>query len=286
MKFPWQKDNEPQVQPVKGRAAVVPKSYKFQVVRNHTENNITVNSYSTIMTTVKVLQQGQTASDVNSWLPGTINIGAERISKEEAEAQGLQQVQFNAPNWIGMIISQDGTYYVEHVELPVWIDPSNGRVVEVDVPELLQKYEHRREELSRHWGRTDGPFSDFFDIIDLPKNIFKTGKYLASIPGELFGGIKDLIKDAKAVNAAWQPLPPEQLPDMSQYPPIGGLDFLSFCYLCQFPKRTEEKGLTLEQFKPLYVQWHDLLKGDQKLSAYYVNEIKRWQEEEKNARKR
>jgi hypothetical protein len=284
MKLPWQKEGEPAVQPVKGRAAVIPKSYKFQIARNVTSNNFTVNSCSTVITTVKVLSDGETADSVNTWLPGTINQGDVRVSVAEAEAEGLQRVQFDAPNWIGMIITQDGSYYVEHVELPVWVDPTTNKVVSVDVPELLQKYEHRREELSRYWGRTDGPFSDFFDIIDAPKNILRTGKYIASIPGELFGGIKDLIKDAKAVSAAWQPLPPEQMPDLSQYPPIDGVDFDTFIYLCQFPKRCEEKGMTLDQFKPVYIKWHDKIRADQKGSAYYVNEIKRLKEEEKSSR--
>jgi len=278
MKLPWQKETTPSVPVVKGRAAVIPKSYKFFFAKNLTQNNFTVNSYTTVTTTVKVLEPEETAESVNTWLPGTINFGAEKLSLDEVEAQGLQRVQFDAPNWIGMIISQDGTYYVEHVELPVWIDPATRRVQSVDVPELLQKYEHRREELSRYWGRTEGPFSDFFDIIDAPKTILKAGKFFASLPGEWIGAIKELKDDLKKGPEAWVPLAEDKRPDMSQYPPIDGISFDQLISMSCNPAEFKEMKKTVPGLDQTLAQWTERVKNDQKLGAFYFNEMQRVRE--------
>ena len=61
MRFPWQKDRAPGGNDVKMRAAVVPKSYMFQMGTMVTENNFTVNSYSTHFVTLQLLKPGETA---------------------------------------------------------------------------------------------------------------------------------------------------------------------------------------------------------------------------------
>jgi len=272
MKMPWQKDTPTPVATVKGRAAVVPKSYKFQWAKNVTENNMTVNSYSTVFTTVRVLKEGETAENTAQWQEGTLNFGDERVSVEQAEAEGMYRVQFDAPNWVGVIISQDGTEYVAHVELPVWIDPATGRVVGVDVPELVQQLEPKREQLSRIWGLEQGPFADFHQILQLPSTLIKTGKFFASLPGEWIGAVKDLAKDLKDNNPN-TPLPPDQMPDMAQYGPIQGINFDSWVLMRCDSRNIAPLGFTTETFVAVDKEWLERLDNDEKLKVHFQREL-------------
>lgn len=275
MKLPWQKESAPPVQTAKGRAAVVPRSYKFQIARNVTSNNFTVNSYSTIITTVRVLKDGETAANTAEWLPGTINFGAEKYSVEEIEAQGLQRVQFDAPNWVGVIVSTDSGAYIDHVELPVWIDTATGRIESVDVPALIEQLEPKREKLSAYWGETEGPFAEIHQLITAPREIIKAGKFFASLPGEWIGAVKDLVKDLKTDHDPYEPLPPEQVPDMTQYPPVDGVTFHAWAAICQNLKNLEKVGIDYETYKNAGQVWTERVRADEKLALYFQNEIHR-----------
>jgi hypothetical protein len=191
------------------------------------------------------------------------------------ESQGLYRVQFDAPNWVGVIISQDGTEYVAHVELPVWIDPSTGRVVEVDVPELVHQLEPKREQLSKIWGLEQGPFADFHQILQLPKTVLKTGKFFASLPGEWVGAVKDLVTDLKEESKAPEPLSPETMPDLTQYEPVEGIDFDTWVKLRVRPKDAAKLGTTFEKYMIANPVWTERTKNDEKLFALFENEIKR-----------
>ena len=275
MRFPWQRDDQPPQNAVKMRAAVVPKSYHFEFGTMVTENNFTVNSYSTNFVTLQVLKPGQTAADISPLAPGSVNFGGEVFSKEESAARNLQRVQFNAPNWIGVIVCSDGAVYYDHVELPVWVEPQSGKILRVDVEQMLQEQEPRRQEASEIWGETDGPFALYFQIRSAPKAILDTGKMLGKLPGIWSGAVKEMVADMKGEGAAPEPIPDHLRPDLTQYPPVAGMDFETWALLSAKPDQIAARGFTQESWVAANKEWNSRMMKDWKLGALYGNTVER-----------
>lgn len=268
MRLPWQKDRD--VSLVKGRAAVVPRSYKFSLGRIVNDNEFTANSYSTVLTTVKVLQEGETVASVHAQLTRT----TQSFTEAEVEAQGFQRVQFEAPNWLGIIVSRDNPDRREFIELPVWIYPQTGRIERVDVPQLIQEQEHLREEMSRHWGLYDGPFAEIHQLINAPKTLFDIGKEFASLPGTWLGDFKQMAKDFKNEGSSTGDFPGE-MPDLSQYPPVEGIDLANYVYLCFDPDHVARMGTTYDKYLAADKVWKARLAADDKLIAYFQHELRK-----------
>lgn len=275
MRFPWQKDKKPAANAVKMRAAVVPKSYKFQFAFGVTENNFTVNSYSTHFASLQLLKPGETAESIAKFSPGTINFGGSMISDEEAIEKNIQRIQFDAPNWVGVIVCTDGAVYYDHVELPVWADPVTGTIHSVDVTEMLAELEPVRQRASEIWGETDGPFSLYFQIKNLPKDIKETGKLFASLPGTWLGAIKEMKDDMAGNGKPAEPVPPNMMPDLSQYPPIEGMDYRTWTILSAEPKRIMEEGFSQSAWIAASKGWNERVMKDWKLGALYSTDVDR-----------
>ena len=266
MKLPWQKNN----QLIKGRAAVVPRSYKFSLGRFVNESNFTADSYSTVLTTVKILKEGETVASVHAQLIPT----QESFTEAEVEAQGFQRVQFEAPNWLGIIVSRENPDKREFIELPVWIHPQTGRVDSVNVPELIQQQQHQREEMSRHWGLYDGPFAEIHQLINAPKVLGEIGKLFASLPGIWLDDMKQMVKDLKEEGTSTGDFPGE-MPDLSQYPPVEGIDLANYVYLCFDPDHVARMGTTYEKYLAADKVWKARLAADDKLIAYFQHELRK-----------
>ncbi|MBC8065284.1 MAG: hypothetical protein H7Y17_10665 [Chlorobia bacterium] len=274
MRLPWQKDSGKGPALLKGRAAVVPKSYKFTLGRAVHENEFTANSYSTVLTTVRVLKDGETAASVNARPPGSPNLTDQSFTEAEVEAQGFQRIQFEAPNWLGIIVSRENPDRREFIELPVWINPKTGRVESVDVPELIQQQGHLREEMSRHWGLFDGPFAEIHQLINAPKVIVEVGKTFASLPGTWLGDIKQRVKEMKEETSSTGDFPGE-MPDLSLYPPVEGIDLANYVYLCFDPDHVARMGTTYEKYLAADKVWKARLAADNKLIAYFQHEFRK-----------
>jgi hypothetical protein len=274
MRFPWQKDRAPGGNEVKMRAAVVPKSYMFQMGTMVTENNFTVNSYSTHFVTLQLLKPGETAESVAKMAPGTVNFGGSVFTKEEERERNLQRIQFDAPNWVGVIVCSDGAVYYDHVEVPVWADPT-GKILGVDVDQMLQEMEPKRKRASEIWGETDGPFSLYFQIKNLPGALVDTGKMLGSLPGTWLGAVKEMVADMKGEGKAPEPLPAHMLPDLSKYPPVEGMDWDTWVMFSAKPQKIQELGIPQETWLLACRGWNERVQKDWKLGALYGNEVER-----------
>lgn len=274
MRLPWQKKEAP-VDAVKRRAAVVPKTYKFEFGTMVTENNLTVNSVSTHFVTLQVLNPGETAQSISKFQPGTVNFGGEVFTPEESKARNLQRVQFNAPNWVGVIVCADGVVYYDHVELPVWVDESRQKILGVDVDQMLQEMEPERQKASEIWGETEGPFALYFQIKQLPAAIADTGKMLGSLPGTWLGAMKEMVADMKGQGPPPEPLPDHMRPDLSQYQPVEGIDFETYVLLSAKPDKIQELGIPTENWQAASKEWTARMMKDWKLGAQYGNDVER-----------
>ncbi len=210
---------------MKIRAAVMPMTSRSRVDLGYSENNFTVNSISTHLVNLQPLEPGQTAEDVAPFLPGTVNQGSWMMTAEDASARNLQQVKFNAPNWVSKLVVSHVSSYERHIDIPVWAD-GNGNIQSVDVDSMLAELEPRRKKASEVWGKQEGILSDFHQIAQAPKEIFKVAKTLAAFPGEIFGAIKDIKNsEVKEDLTPMELVPKEERPDLSQYPPVDGLSY-------------------------------------------------------------
>jgi hypothetical protein len=270
MKFPWQKDKEAPKNAVKMRAAVVPKSYKFTMGTMVTENNFTVNSYSTHFVALQPLKPGETAESIAKFAPGTINFGGSMISDEDAARDNVQRIQFDAPNWVGVIVCSDGAVYYDHVEMPVWADPTTQKIYSVDVEEMLREFEPKRQRASEIWGETDGPFALYFQIKSLPKDLVETGKMFASLPKTWLGAIKDLREDKAA-----DPVPVHMWPDLTKYPPIDGMDYKAWTLVSANPALLAELGFSSETWQSASKGWNARMMKDWKIGALHGSDIDR-----------
>lgn len=275
MRFPWQKSPEPSTDSTKMRAAVVPKTYKVHVGTMVTENNFTVNSYSTHFVTLQPLKPGETAEDVSKLAPGTSNFGGSVFTKEEERERNLQRIQFDAPNWVGVIVCADGAVYFDNVEVPVWADRSTGKILSVDVDQMLQEMEPNRQRASEIWGETDGPFALYFQLKNLPGALADTGKMLGSLPGTWLGAVKEMAADMKGEGKPPPPIPPHMLPNLTQYPPVEGMDWDTWVMLSAKPEKIMELGIPQETWLIACREWNDRVMKDWKLGALYGNEVER-----------
>jgi len=275
MKMPWQKGDD-SGSLVKIRAAVMPMTPGSRVVRGVSESNLTVNSVSTHIVNLQPLQPGQKAEDVAQFEPGTINQGSWMISPEDAVKRNLQRVQFNAPNWVGVLVVSNASSYERHIDIPVWAD-GNGKIQRVDVDALLVELEPRRKKASEIWGQREGIFSDLHQIAAAPKEIFKAVKSLAALPGDLMDTFRDIKNsEVKADPNPAEPVPKDEWPDLSQYPPVDGLDYQT---LVGFQAKPETiKGTEFADKKRMLAAgkvWNGRIISDPKLAKLFFCDVDR-----------
>lgn len=275
MKLPWQKEKAPDGGLRKIRAAVLPLVFNSKVVFNATENNFTVNSISTHIIDVQPLKPGQTAADVSPFMPGSISGGGAMMSKEEAKVRNMQRLQFDAPNWVGVLVSSESTAYRLHMDIPVWAD-ENDNIKSVDMEAMLAELEPRRQRACEIWGKEEGFFADLHAIVGAPKEIAKAAKSLFALPGDIIKSIKE-IKDSgfKDDPKPADRVPKAHRPDMSQYPPIDGMDYKTMIMLSVKPELLEGSGFTKESCLAAGKQWNTRIHSDWKLSTLYSTDIDR-----------
>jgi hypothetical protein len=268
----WQRDKGPSEPLRLIRAAVMPLTFSQRVVRSVSESNLTVNSLSTHIVDLQPLAPGQKAEDVAPWAPGTTNQGSTFLSQAEAAQRGMQRAQFDAPNWVGMLVASHATAYMRHIDIPVWVD-AQGTIQRVDVPALLAELEPQRAAASRTWGQHEGVLADVHQLVQAPKRFFGL---LRAVPGE----IKDLVKDIKGIGSGEirlpEPVPAYLRPDLSQYPPVDGLDYAAVVRI-----QADPSGLAAmpederERTKAALRVWNERIQADPKLSMLFSTDVER-----------
>lgn len=275
MRIPWQRGDD-SGSLVKIRAAVMPMTSFSKVVYGVSESNLTVNSVSTHIVNLQPLLPGQRAEDVAPFEPGTINQGSVMLSAEEAVKRNLQRVQFDAPNWVGVLVVSNASSYERHIDIPVWADPAM-KIHRVDVEEMLRELEPRRKKASEVWGKRDGAFSDLHQIIDAPKEIFKAAKTLMGLPGEIFGAIKDIkSSEVKADPNPVPMVPPDEWPDLSLYPAVDGIDYQMMVGFQANPETIKDSEYA-DKNRMLVAgkEWNSRIIADPKLARLFFCDVDR-----------
>lgn len=265
-------------QGVPARAAVVPKHYNAMVVTNSVENNITVNSISTLSVTLRVLKPGETAKSLSKSVHGTISMG-DGPGSVPYDKENCELVHFNAPNWMSVVLATEGFVYFNFIEVPVMVSPTTGKILSVDVDTLVREQEPNRQKASEIWGYSDGPFAAFHQLVAAPKIIKETAKELLGVPKDIIKGFKGLFKDEPV-----EPPLEAHMPEMSHYPPIRGISLDDWAAiqtemgLKGVPPDQRDAYVVAKGFEPgaweeANPEWNKRMMADWKLAGLYTYRV-------------
>lgn len=205
----------------RGRAVVIPHAPSSETISNSVENFSHPTSVSTLGVTVRLLKPGESAHSVGSRYPRLPISGMIRTSPLPA---GCQRLYVNVPNWIHLLVRQERYIHRLHAEVPVWVDPNTGRIDQIDKECLIEELEPLRPqalEIWEKWGMTGGDPST-----QMPQTTSSDpGVEVGGLLGTFLDKISENNQPATAVQSGSQSEADFLTPDMSQHPPIEGVDF-------------------------------------------------------------
>jgi hypothetical protein len=117
----------------------------------------------------------------------------------QADLPGAQRVKFTTTNWIAELLWMarkeriDGREEIPPLDLPVWVDPTDGRVIEVHTDTLEEELRPMRDEGVWLWKRTSSLMSDVRAAAGAPGGLVRLGtSTLREWKKELGGVVADL----------------------------------------------------------------------------------------------
>jgi hypothetical protein len=119
-----------------GRAVAIPHYPRVETMSNNIENNHSADSVSTMGVTVRLLQPGESAEEIGSQYDRIPATGMERTTNVP---DGCQRLHSNVPNWVRVLVKQEGHVHKLHTEIPVWVNPAKGRIDCIDKEKLIEE---------------------------------------------------------------------------------------------------------------------------------------------------
>lgn len=127
---------------LQGRAVAIPHYPRVETISNSVENNSSADSISTMSVTVRLLQSGESAEAVGSQYERISPVG---FHKTTNVPEGCQRLHCNVPNWVRVLVKQEGHVHKMHTEIPVWVNPAKGRIDSVNKEKLIEELMPERD---------------------------------------------------------------------------------------------------------------------------------------------
>ena len=127
---------------VPGRAVAIPHYPRVESASNVVENTFSADSVSTMGVTVRLLQPGETAEAVGSQYE---RISATGVHRTTNVPDGCQRLHANVPNWVRVLVKQEGHVHKMHTEIPVWVNPANGKIDSINKDKLIEELMPERD---------------------------------------------------------------------------------------------------------------------------------------------
>lgn len=135
-KSPLEKGYEP------GRAVAIPHYPRVESASNVIENSFSADSVSTMGVTVRLLQPGEVAETIGSQYD---RISATGIHRTTNVPEGCQRLHCNVPNWVRVLVKQEGHVHKMHTEIPVWVNPAKEKIDSIDKDKLIEELMPERD---------------------------------------------------------------------------------------------------------------------------------------------
>lgn len=127
---------------IAGRAVAIPHYPTSESGSWVVENSSGAESISSLFVTLHPLSTGERAEDVRSRYP---RLEPSRIHRTTPVPEGCFRLQANVPNWVHILVRQEGYVHKQHTEVPVWLDPQTGKIVEIDKDKLIEELMPEKE---------------------------------------------------------------------------------------------------------------------------------------------
>ena len=171
----------------------------------------------------------------------------------EAGLGEQQLIETDLPNWAGLVLSKAGKerpfeqlQIPGPIDIPVWVDPTTGRAVALDVDTLLVEIAPKRDDAVRIWKDQDSFMRGPRFAISAPKRAVDAVRELRQT---WFGAVGDMVADMKAEG---RPLPGQRPTDES-HPPIEGVGYRTWV--------TVRGGLVRDAVHPTHVDLYAAYRG-------------------------
>lgn len=273
--FGWFRNDPESKGLVPGRAVAIPHYPRIEIRSSSVENNSSADSISTLSVTLRLLQSGESAREVGSKYerlpPG--------IHQTTNVPEGCQRLHCNCPNWVHLLVRQEGYVYKEHTEVPVWVNPQTGKMDRIDKDKLIQELEPERERARRIF--------DDAGMLGSPRDAIPTpsAEPVGNIGGvleEMFGQI-GLTQETASVSKTSDD---SFAPDMSQHPPIEGVEFQKWVAIgvalikqqiapAAYDQFAQSQGVPAGKWAEIDRAWKERITFDWKLGALYGSEYER-----------
>lgn len=121
---------------IPGRAVAIPHYPSSENGSWVVENSSGANSISSLFVTLRPLATGEKADYVGGKYP---RLEPSRVHRTTPTPEGCYRMQVNVPNWVHILVRQEGYVHKLHTEVPVWIDPKSGKIAEIDKDKLIEE---------------------------------------------------------------------------------------------------------------------------------------------------
>lgn len=172
--------------------------------------HLTANGGNRHVVRVVVLPEGRRAAEYGRSM---LTRGTDGV--RESGLPGPQVVRFTVPNWVAEAMfwagreRHDGRPPIPGpIDLPVWADPTDGRVVEVHVPTLEQELLPLRDEAIRLWKTTESLGAPIRAAVGTPGLLARFG---GSVLKEWKSALGEVVADMKSSRPTDTTRPPGEV---------------------------------------------------------------------------
>jgi hypothetical protein len=253
--FGWLKNDPGSKGLVPGRAVAIPHYPRVETLSSSVENNFSANSVSTLSVTLRLLQPGDTAEAIGSQYE---RLPPKMMHRTTNTPDRCQRLHCNCPNWVHLLVRQEGYVHKEHTEVPVWVNPATGKMDRIDKDKLIEELEPERERALLIW-----------------KVAGMSGPYIegGAVPEEAEGVPQAASMGTPTGEDAFKP-------DMSQYPPIEGVDLNLWAHVAAnlvkqriapnaHDQFAQSQGAPAGRWAEIDRAWNQRMMSDWKLGAAY-----------------
>jgi hypothetical protein len=263
-------------QVVPGRAAVAAASYLSRNIDSASNNTFFAKERVEMGAAVGLLPPGVSAGAVGR---SALIVGQHYWT--EAGLGARQDVRFHAPVWTHQLLHWagrernfgQGPQIVGPLDIPVWVEPATGRIVQVDVDRMVAEMEPQFDVAKRIWKEEEAPLSG-------ARTVAKAPGLAKGLLRRIKEEVSDVVGDIKGIGESTAP--PLNLggrPTDAECPPIEGVGYRTWVEVTAGLQRDEvhpthldaytaHRGVPAGRWSSVDGAWASRAAGNARLTAW------------------